>query len=229
MESFFVFIQLKSFSYSWIPDSPKWLLERGFVDDAYRTIKKFIEFDRIGNDKTIPVDLEQKLYEQSIRMEEKKIPSPGWFSLWRGSYAVRNMICIHLVWSCYVISYYGMLLNVKVFSRDHIHINAMVAGICELIGVFFGLFLIMTSKRKWLWIGMFNIIAGCIAFTAWMIPTTCKLFNLIQLDKIIEFISFYLICHFSETTTTSCIFYVDINDIKDSDFLSHGHPHYLYR
>lgn len=45
-----------------------------------------------------------------------------------------------------------------------------ISGSCEIIGTFCGLFLILYTERKWMWTGIFNIIAGFIAYTAWLIP-----------------------------------------------------------
>lgn len=47
-------------------------------------------------------------------------------------------------------------------------------GSCEILGVFCGLALILYTKRKWMWTGLFNIIAGMIAYSAWLIPQDRK-------------------------------------------------------
>lgn len=46
------------------------------------------------------------------------------------------MVCVHLAWSIYIVTYYGMLLNIRTFSRDHLEINTVVAG--ELIAYILG-------------------------------------------------------------------------------------------
>lgn len=40
------------------------------------------------------------------------------------------MICVHLAWSIYIVVYYGMLLNIRSFSREHLEVNTVVAGKC---------------------------------------------------------------------------------------------------
>lgn len=50
-----------------------------------------------------------------------------------------------------------------------------ISGSCEIIGTFCGLFLILYTERKWMWTGIFNILAGFIAYTAWLIPLDSKL------------------------------------------------------
>lgn len=67
-----------------------------------------------------------------------------------------------------------MLLNIRSFSRDHLEVNTVVAGVCEIVGTFIGLALILTTTRKWLWTGIFNILAGCLAYTGWLVPGDSK-------------------------------------------------------
>lgn len=46
---------------------------------------------------------------------------------------------------------------------------------CEILGVLCGLLLILYTRRKWLYTGLFNVIAGLIAYSAWLIPLDRKL------------------------------------------------------
>lgn len=75
----------------------------------------------------IPDDLEQLLQQQSENIQNEPEPA-GWWSLWKGPRAVRHMVCVHLAWSIYIIVYYGMLLNIRAFSREHLEINTVIAG-----------------------------------------------------------------------------------------------------
>lgn len=75
----------------------------------------------------IPADLDELLHRQSEDVQSEPPPA-DWCSLWKGPNAVRHMLCVHLIWSIYVPIYYGMLLNVRGFSRDHLEINTVVAG-----------------------------------------------------------------------------------------------------
>lgn len=75
----------------------------------------------------VPNDLEQLLQQQAANIQNEPPPA-GWWSLWKGEKAVRHMICVHLCWSIYIVVYYGMLLNIRAFSREHLEINTVVAG-----------------------------------------------------------------------------------------------------
>lgn len=102
-------------------------------------------------------------------------PPSNWWSIWEGPRAKINMLAVHLAWSIYIVVYYGMLLNIRAFSRDHLEINTIIAACSEITGVFIGLFFIMKTTKKWLWTGIFNIIAGLFAYTIWLVPPTSKI------------------------------------------------------
>lgn len=80
----------------------------------------------------IPGDLDELLQRQSEQVQAEPPPA-NWWSLWKGPNAVKHMICVHLIWSIYVPIYYGMLLNIRGFSRDHLEINTVIAGKCFFI------------------------------------------------------------------------------------------------
>lgn len=151
----------------WIPDSPRWLIARGRVQDAKKILLQCAEMN--GTRHSLPTDIDQQLELQAQTAMDAPPPS-GWWSMWKGERAVRHIVCVHLAWSLYIVVYYGMLLNIRAFSREHLYINTFVAGFSEMMGTFFGLFLIMKTTRKWLWTGLFNIIAGCIAYCGWLVP-----------------------------------------------------------
>jgi hypothetical protein len=47
-------------------------------------------------------------------------------------------------------------------------------GICEIIGTFLGLLLILYTKRKWLYTSVFNIVASFISLAVHLIPPNGK-------------------------------------------------------
>ncbi|XP_005188240.1 organic cation transporter-like protein isoform X2 [Musca domestica] len=151
----------------WIPDSPRWMVARGRVMEAKQILIECAEYN--GTRHSLPHDIDQQLELQAQTAMDAPPPA-GWWSLWKGEKAVRHMVCVHLCWSIYIVVYYGMLLNIRSFSREHLQVNTVIAGISEIIGTFIGLFLILKTTRKWIWTGLFNILAGCIAYTAWLVP-----------------------------------------------------------
>ncbi|XP_036229375.1 organic cation transporter-like protein isoform X1 [Bactrocera oleae] len=152
----------------WIPDSPRWMIQRGRVIDAKNILMQCVEVN--GTRYGLPHDIDQQLQLQAQTAMDAP-PPPGWWSIWKGENVVRNLICVHLAWSLYIVVYYGMLLNIRSFSREHLEVNTAVAGLSEIIGTFIGLFLILKTTRKWLWTGLFNVLAGLIAYLGWLVPT----------------------------------------------------------
>jgi hypothetical protein len=49
-----------------------------------------------------------------------------------------------------------------------------LAGICEIIGTFIGLLLILCTRRKWLYTSIFNIVASFISLSVHFIPKDGK-------------------------------------------------------
>lgn len=100
-------------------------------------------------------------------------------------------------------------------------------GACEILGVFCGLFLILYTKRKWLYTGIFNMIGGLIVYAAWWIPTDRKWFeyNSIYLKSLIC----RVFCVWNSWNKSSCNFtHADINGVKSCDIINIGHSNDMY-
>lgn len=86
-----------------------------------------------------------------------------------------------------------MILNVNSLGQKFIHFNTVMMGIVfdvfmthqsnntfiigfsELIGMLIGLYLILYTRRKWIWVGILNAIAGLCTYTVWLIPPTSNI------------------------------------------------------
>ncbi|XP_037046232.1 solute carrier family 22 member 7-like [Bradysia coprophila] len=163
--------------YRYVPDSPRWHADRGHVNRAMKIIQRFIDVDQKHNDPRIPDDLYGRLQDHANKME-KKDPGPSlcvqFRELWKGTYIwKRNLACVHFAIACYIVSYFGMLLNAKSFGRERLQINTMLMGVAEICGVFIGTYLILNKGRyKWRYVAMFNLVTVVISMCAWLVPAT---------------------------------------------------------
>lgn len=135
--------------------------------------KKYIEVGVAFNERrhVIPQDFNVQLEAQGeLLKRQSQVPSPNWWTLFKGRRAIRHTVCVHWCWAIYLFCYYGTLLNIRTFGRDNLKVNTAVAGFSEIVGVFMGLGLILWTERKWFWAGLFNIVASLIACLVWITP-----------------------------------------------------------
>lgn len=85
-----------------------------------------------------------------------------------------------------------MVLNIRAYGHEYIYINTVVMGkynfavlqlvyhkhrqkgFSEMFGVFIGMYLILYTRRRWLWTGLFSMAAGVLAYLTWLIPENRK-------------------------------------------------------
>lgn len=60
----------------------------------------------------------------------------------------------------------------SLFLINYKGIPKILKGFSELIGMFIGLYLILyCTRRKWIWVGVLNVVTGLGAYTVWLIPS----------------------------------------------------------
>lgn len=163
------------FLHRWIPDSPRWMLQRGRIQEAKEILMESATINGKLSELPSSNDLDKQLEIQAAAMTEAP-PEPSFWAMWTGPGVMKNLIACHLSWSIYIIIYYGFLLNVRGFGRQLLEINTVVAGICEIVGTFLGCTLILCTTRKWLWTSILNVVASFVALSAHFIPSSGKFF-----------------------------------------------------
>ncbi|XP_062555790.1 organic cation transporter protein-like [Armigeres subalbatus] len=189
----------------WIPDSPRWLVKHGRVREAQWYLLECAKFN--NNEVSIPTDFDHQLKSYSEAAIEQPEPD-SWWKIWEEKASTKNLICVHLAWSLFIVVYYGMLLNIRAFGRDHLRINTLIAGLSEFIGTSIGFALIMFTKNKWFWTGLFNIVAGLIAYCGWLIPpeiTGDKRVALLMLTAMISKMSISCVLSILTTCTSELV------------------------
>lgn len=98
-------------------------------------------------------------------------PQASWYSIWSGNPKRRYLLAAHYAWAVYVLLFSSMMLNIRAYGRDHLSINTIAMGFSEILGVLIGMYLILYTRRRWLWSGCLSIFAGCLAYFTWLIPS----------------------------------------------------------
>lgn len=162
-------------TYFWLPDSPRWLLKHEKVDEAAKVMLEAARVNRKSNFNQ--EDLVNDLIEICAEMK-KAPPEPTIWSIWEGDFQhKRAMFAAHIGWSTYLSLYFASLLHVRAMGRNFLEVNTIICGICEIIGTFIGLYLILNTSRKWLWACLLNIAASFIEYSALLIPPSVPPFQ----------------------------------------------------
>lgn len=101
-------------------------------------------------------------------------PQASWCSIWKGKPPKIYLLAVHYAWSVYILLFNCVVLNIRAYGRDHLSINTVAIGFSEILGVCIGMYLVLYTRRRWLWAGALGIACGCLAYLTWLIPETCK-------------------------------------------------------
>jgi Sugar (and other) transporter len=109
--------------YPWIPNSPRWLLKKGRIEEAKDVL---LEAARVNGKTNFEIShVEKELQVQAADLE-KAPKEPSYWEMWRGQ--SKNLIFVHLAWSVYIVIYYGFLLNIKNFGVHYLEENTIICG-----------------------------------------------------------------------------------------------------
>lgn len=79
--------------YPWIPNSPRWLLQKGRVIDAKNVLLEAAKVN--GKSDYSPNNLEKQLQIQAMAVRHAP-KEPSYFEMWRGQF--KNLTAVHLSW-----------------------------------------------------------------------------------------------------------------------------------
>lgn len=96
-----------------VPESPRWLLVKGRIDEVRRIIESAASF----NGRQLPVD-----YQLTPPTQESS--SQDFTYLFRSGYLRRISVCFFCIWFTMNLVYYGIILNMSSFGGN-VYLNSV--------------------------------------------------------------------------------------------------------
>ncbi|XP_037040820.1 organic cation transporter protein-like [Bradysia coprophila] len=156
------------FLHRFIPDSPRWML----LHDRIKKSKEILVRSAEVNKRDVPNQIDDLLSLAAGACTSQQEKEATWISLWYESKC--SLLPIYYAWAIFVLLFNTMILNMSSLGQKFLHFNVVMMGFSELIGMFIGLYLIMYTRRKWIWVGFLNMAAGLCTYSVWLIPSTIK-------------------------------------------------------
>ncbi|XP_067615966.1 uncharacterized protein [Eurosta solidaginis] len=175
-----------------IADSPRWLLHHNKLDKALEQLLNSAAF----NNRTIPLNLEEKLVIYAKQIQQKSTNAPVYWSIWEKTTELKYIYCIHLSWVGVIIIHNVMLLMIRSLGKEYIHVNTVCLGLSEILGIYLGLYFILYTRRRWLWCGELMIGSGAVTFLIWCVPSSLKSSRRVGFEMI-----FWIFLKFSNAVT----------------------------
>ncbi|KAH8243832.1 hypothetical protein KR032_010446 [Drosophila birchii] len=121
-----------------VPESPRWLLVKGRLDEVRRIIEAAAKF----NGRQLPPD-----YQLTPPTQESSSQDVTY--LFRSSYLRRISICFFCIWFTMNLVYYGIILNMSSFGGN-VYLNSALAGLVEIPAIAVAMYIITKVGKKWL-------------------------------------------------------------------------------
>ncbi|XP_067615965.1 solute carrier family 22 member 3 isoform X1 [Eurosta solidaginis] len=186
------FVVILIFMHRCIADSPRWLLHHNKLDKALEQLLNSAAF----NNRTIPLNLEEKLVIYAKQIQQKSTNAPVYWSIWEKTTELKYIYCIHLSWVGVIIIHNVMLLMIRSLGKEYIHVNTVCLGLSEILGIYLGLYFILYTRRRWLWCGELMIGSGAVTFLIWCVPSSLKSSRRVGFEMI-----FWIFLKFSNAVT----------------------------
>lgn len=139
-----------------LPESPRWLIGRGRIQEAKEIIVKAAKF----NNRTIPDDLDKMLL---LSKPETEAEQPSLFMLFKGV-LLKRTFCLFIAWFSMTIAYYGLLLNIGNFNLGNLHVTSIILAVVEIPAIAVSIPILLKAGRKIpIFISMFMCGMACVA------------------------------------------------------------------
>lgn len=115
----------------------------------------------------IPKNFDELLHLQMNTLKAEQ-PAAAWKEIWENKRACLNLGCVHLSQALSISLNYTILLNVRVYGRELLYVNTVIAGVFEIIGILAGFCFMTRTQHKWQWTGLLNVVGGVLLLTEWV-------------------------------------------------------------
>lgn len=137
-----------------IPESPRWLLSKGRIDD---TINKVLNIGRI-NKKVVPPKLIEQ-FKSSLARETKE-PEGNWFEIFKKPNLRRNYILMCILYMCCTVTFDGLVRSVGQIELNFF-VSFTVVSATEFPSLMLLAFILDKTGRRWMVVVVMSF--GCIA------------------------------------------------------------------
>ncbi|KAH8311117.1 hypothetical protein KR044_004483, partial [Drosophila immigrans] len=134
-----------------VPESPRWLLVKGRIEEVKRIIEAAARF----NGRQLPPDYQLTPPTQESSSGEDVT------NLFRSSYLRRISICFLCIWFIINLVYYGLILNMSSFGGN-VYLNSALAGLVEVPAIAVAMYIITKVGKKWVFcVTLFSAGVAC--------------------------------------------------------------------
>ncbi|XP_039754955.1 organic cation transporter protein-like [Pararge aegeria] len=122
-----------------IPESPRWLLSSGKIEEAKIILEKAAKFNNRPLD-----DLDKILTSYAT---ENKSEKPNILMLFKG-HLLKRTFCLFIAWFSMNIAYYGLVLNIGKFNLGNLHITSIVLAAVEIPAIALCIPVLLKTGRR---------------------------------------------------------------------------------
>ncbi|KAL4716166.1 hypothetical protein ACJJTC_013943 [Scirpophaga incertulas] len=123
-----------------LPESPRWLLSMGRVQEAKTILEKAAKF----NKRELPADIDKILI---LFKSENHDEEPSVLMLFKG-HLLKRTICLFFAWFAMTIAYYGLLLNIGNFNLGNLHATSIILAIVEIPAIALSIPILLKAGRR---------------------------------------------------------------------------------